>query len=249
MANSKNKQASIDVETSTWKEVQQALETDLICIVPIGASCKEHGLHLPLNTDLIQAQWLSQQLAQRFPLIVWPVVSFAYYPAFVDYPGSWSISENTFINAMLDIIASIARHGNNRIVLLNTGISTIQALTAVCNQTAFNSRTSLLNVYSGTQVKKVKAAIQEQQQGGHADEFETSVMLAIDETLVKMERAEAGLEDIQAGPLNLKHPDQVNYCPTGSMGNPTFANKVKGQQILEAMISDLSAFIAGTSND
>lgn len=242
-----NKQPSITVETSTWKEVQIALEKDLICIVPIGAACKEHGLHLPLNTDFIQAQWLSQQLAKKFPLIVWPVVSFGYYPAFIDYPGSWSISEGTFISSTLDIIGSIAKHSNSRIVLLNTGISTIPPLEVACKQTPFSSRTSLLNVYSGSQIKKVKASIEQQQQGGHADELETSVMLAIDETLVKMELAEAGLEDIQGGPLNLNKPDQANYCPTGSMGNPTFASKEKGQKILSAILEDLSEYISAST--
>ncbi|MEH6457010.1 MAG: creatininase family protein [Cocleimonas sp.] len=242
-----NKQQSFIVETSTWKDVQQALQRDLICIVPIGAASKEHGLHLPLNTDFIQAQYLSQQLAQNFPLIVWPVISFGYYPAFTDYPGSWSISEQTFINSMLDIIESIAKHGNNRIVLLNTGISTISPLKLACKQTPFSSRISLLNIYSGPHTRKVKDSIQQQQQGGHADEFETSVMLAIDETLVKMELAEAGLEDIQCGSLNLSHPDQPNYCPTGSMGNPTFASKEKGQQILDAMLEDLSEYISRIS--
>ena len=61
-----NNLKSIQVETSTWKEVQKALQQNLVCIIPIGASCKEHGLHLPLNTDYVQAQWLSQQLAFRW---------------------------------------------------------------------------------------------------------------------------------------------------------------------------------------
>ena len=231
---------SIQVETATWKEVQLALKQDLICIVPIGASCKEHGLHLPLNTDFVQAQWLSQQLALSFSLIVWPVVSFGYYPAFVDYPGSCSISENTFIATMLDIIESIAKHENNKIILLNTGISTIKPLEEVVTKTPFERRVTLLNVYSGKHIKKVKSEIQEQQQGGHADEFETSVMLAIDDSNVHMDRSEPGLEDIQKGALNLNHPQKANYCPTGSMGNPMFATEDKGKQILDAILKDLS---------
>ena len=231
---------SITVETSTWHEVQQAMAQGMTCIVPIGASCKEHGLHLPLNTDSVQANWLGKQLSLRFPLIVWPLVSFGYYPAFVDYPGSWSISENTFTSCMLDIIESIAKHGSNKIILLNTGISTIRPLEVALTQSIFNARTILINVYSGKHVQAAIKELEEQKQGGHADEIETSIMLAIDHMLVHMDRAQPGLEDIKRGPLNLNDPTQENYCPTGAMGDATLATAEKGKKILEAILEDVS---------
>ena len=131
---------SILVENSTWQQVQRALDDDLLCLLPIGASCKEHGPHLPLNTDLVQANWIAEQLALSFKAIVWPVVSYGYYPAFVEYPGSWSISEKTFVECVVDIIESIAKHGRNKIVLLNTGISTIKPLEEVVRMLAKSNR-------------------------------------------------------------------------------------------------------------
>ncbi len=231
---------SIIVETSTWPEVQQAIIKGMTGIVPIGASCKEHGPHLPLNTDSVQANWLAEQSSLRFPLIVWPVVNIGYYPAFVDYPGSWSISESTFTSCVLDIIESIAKHGSNQIVLLNTGVSTIIPLETAITQTPFNARVTLINVYSGKHVLAVIKALEEQKQGGHADEIETSIMLAIDDALVHMDRAQPGLENIKRGPLNLNKPMQDNYCPTGAMGDSTLATVEKGNEILEAMLADLS---------
>ena len=228
------------VEHVTWVEVQAAMANKLVCVVPIGASCKEHGPHLPLNTDYVQARWLAEQLSLRFSLIVWPVVSAGYYPAFVDYPGSWSICENTFVQSMLDIIESIARHGENQIVLLNTGISTIKPLEAAMAQSPFNARTNLINVYSGERTETVIKEVQEQKQGGHADEIETSIMLAIDPTRVQMGLAAPGLENISKGPLNRSDPSSANYCPSGAMGNPTYASREKGEKILAAILEDVS---------
>jgi len=237
------KNNSVRVENSTWQEVQQAINEDLICVIPIGASCKEHGLHLPLNTDFVQAHWFSEQLSLQFRLIFWPVISFGYYPAFLEYPGSWSISENTFMLCVLDIIESTARHGSNQIVLLNTGISTIRPLEAAVSQSPYKDRTTIINVYSGKHVRAMVNDIEEQKKGGHADEFETSIMLAIDHTLVDMRRAQIGLEDINNGPLNLNDPNKPNYCPSGSMGNPTLATVEKGEKILAAILEDLREVI------
>ena len=231
---------SVFVEQSTWLDIQQALNFNRICVVPIGASCKEHGPHLPLNSDYVQARWLAEQVATLFSVIVWPVISAGYYPAFVEYPGSWSISEETFTHSTLDIIESIGRHGDNRIVLLNTGISTINPLQAAIDQSEFRSRLTLINVYSGEHTEKVIKEIEQQRRGGHADEVETSIMLAIDPSSVQMEHARPGLEDIQKGPLNRENPAQPNYSPSGSMGNPTLANANKGKKILAAILEDIS---------
>ena len=239
---------SIFVENSSWLQIQHAVNNSLACVIPIGAACKEHGPHLPLNTDFVQASWLSNQISLRFPLIVWPVINFGYYPAFIDYPGSWSISENTFMQCILDIIESVAKHGNNQLILLNTGISTIQPLEAAICQSPYQHRTTLINVYSGEQVKLIVNEIEQQSQGGHADEIETSIMLAIDKNLVDMPLAHPGLENIKKGPLNLNDPTKANYCPTGSMGNPTLATIAKGEKIIEAILEDINIIIEGIIN-
>ena len=173
----------------------------------------------------------------RFPLLVWPVISFGYYQSFVDYPGSWSISEKTFIQCVLDIIESIAKHNDNQLILLNTGIRTIRP-----------HRTTLINVYSGKHFTAVVEDIEEQIQGGHADEIETSIMLAIDKSLVDMKSAKPGLKDIKKGPLNLFDPKEHNYCPTGAMGNPTLASVEKGEKFLNAILADLNDRISSIIN-
>ena len=234
---------SIFVEQATWLEVQQSLDERRLSIVPIGASCKEHGPHLPLNTDYVQARWLAEQIAARFTVIVWPVVGAGYYPAFVAYPGSWSINEKTFVQCMQDIITSIARHADNPIVLLNTGISTIAPLQESIAQSDYSSRCTLINVYAGQQTAATVAKLEQQRAGGHADEIETSIMLAIDPDCVQMEKAQVGLERIEKGRLNPQDPTQPNYSPSGSMGNPTLASAEKGQQILASMLQDIFAQI------
>ena len=76
------------IEQLTWDEVARRLENGAPAILPIGAAAKEHGFHLPMNTDRIQAEWLAARLADRVDALIWPTVVYGYYPAFTDYAGS-----------------------------------------------------------------------------------------------------------------------------------------------------------------
>src|SRR5580700_9024695 len=102
------------LESLTWTEADEALRVIDTIVVPVGARCKEHGLHLPLNTDWILAQYLAARIAGRCRVIVLPVVQYGFYPAFVEYPGSVSIGEATFCDAIADICRSFSRHGTRR---------------------------------------------------------------------------------------------------------------------------------------
>src|SRR5437763_15964563 len=84
------------IEHLAWDEVPRRIDDSAAAILPSGAGAKQHGFHLPLNTDRIQAEWLSARLAERFDALDWPTVSYGHYPAFVEYAGSSSRSGSTF---------------------------------------------------------------------------------------------------------------------------------------------------------
>lgn len=226
------------IADATWKQADEALKHNTPCLLPIGAACKEHGFHLPLNTDYLQAEWLAKKLAGKFSFIVWPTVNYGFYPAFINYPGSASISSDVFQQYTMDIIYSICRHHNNSLLLLNTGISTIHPLQKAIDNSAFNQQVHLINIYSGKQFSAVENAIQTQTSGGHADEIETSIMLALQPKAVHMDRAVAGIETKVAGPLQRVDTDHANYCPSGAIGDPTHASAEKGRKLLDAMLAD-----------
>jgi creatinine amidohydrolase len=233
-----NNFVSTFIADATWQEADEALKQNTPCVLPIGAASKEHGFHLPLNTDLLQAEWLATELAKRFSLIVWPTVSYGFYPAFVNYPGGASVSSDVFQQYCIDIFESICRHYQNPLILLNTGISTIAPLQSAIENSGHCEKVHLINVYSGQQFSAVEKAVQTQSTGGHADEIETSIMLALKPEAVHMERAVAGLDTKVAGPLQPVGSEHANYCPSGSIGDPTHASAKKGKLLLDAMLAD-----------
>lgn len=232
----------------TWKEADEALKQGTPCLLPIGAACKEHGFHLPLNTDYLQAEWLAKKLADQFNFIVWPTASYGFYPAFVNYPGSVSISSGTFAQYTMDIIHSICRHHNNPLVLLNTGISTISPLQLAIDKSDYRQQVHLINVYAGEEFSQVEKAVQSQTSGGHADEIETSIMLALKPEAVNMNRAVAGVDTKVAGPLERVDTNHPNYCPSGSIGDPTNASVEKGRKLLDAILKDTSNIVCNLFN-
>ena len=51
------------LETLTWPEAKARIDAGAPVIIPIGAVSKEHGHHLPLNTDFLTARELANRVA------------------------------------------------------------------------------------------------------------------------------------------------------------------------------------------
>jgi creatinine amidohydrolase len=225
----------------SWLEVKQRIDVGIVGVLPIGAACKEHGPHLPMNADVLQAEWLARALVQRADVLVWPTVSYGYYPAFIDYPGSVSLTRETFQHMVYEILCDIQRAGVRAILIANTGISTIEPLRAAAQAMPKGVHVKLANVYEGPHYCSAVEAIEEQPRGGHADELETSILLAIGREYVTLEKAEAwiGPATTASGPFSRNDPDSPRFSPVGVWGDPTLANEDKGRRLLAAMIEDL----------
>jgi creatinine amidohydrolase len=142
---------------------------------------------------------------------------------------------------VMEIASEIARHGCRALFMLDTGISTRacveRALTRLDTGNALH-----LKIHDGPCYRRVAAALARQGHGSHADELETSLMLAIAPEIVEMSRAEASPAIAQVVPGRLTRSDKTspNYSRSGSFGNPTLATLEKGEALLAAMLDDLA---------
>ncbi|MDE5455057.1 creatininase family protein [Bradyrhizobium sp. CSA112] len=237
------------IERMHWDEVARRISAGAVAILPIGAAAKQHGFHLPLNTDRIQAEWLAGSIAERIDALIWPTLTYGHYPAFVDYAGSSSLSISTFEALVREIAGQILGGGCRKLLVLNTGISTLAPVDRALARLE-NTRIRHLWIHEGPRYPRVAKQLAEQSHGSHADELETSLMLALAPHLVDMTRAEAspGLKQETPGALTPSDPNSPNYSRSGSYGDPTRATAAKGEALLAAMLDDLheqvAAFIA-----
>jgi creatinine amidohydrolase len=182
---------------------------------------------------------------QRADVLVWPAVTYGYYPAFTDYPGSVSLTRATFQQMVQEILGEIRHAGARAVLLLNTGISTIEPLQAAADDLPGAMRIELANVYAGPRCRSVTAAIEEQPSGGHADELETSILLVIARERVALDKAQTWTPSAMttSGPFSRSDPDNPRYSPAGVWGDPTLASEDKGRRLLAAMLDDLLAAV------
>ena len=242
------------IERMHWDEVARRIGDGAVAILPIGAAAKQHGFHLPLNTDRIQADGVSVLTdmaleAEKIDALIWPTLTYGHYPAFVEYAGSSSLSISTFEALVREIAGQILGSGCLKLLVLNTGISTLAPVDRALLRLA-SQRVKHLWIHEGPRYPRVARQLAEQSHGSHADELETSLMLALAPQLVDMTRAEAspGLKQETPGALTPSDPNSPNYSRSGSYGDPTRATSAKGKVLLAAMLDDLheqaAAFIA-----
>jgi len=207
------------LEDLTWPEAKERFDRDAVVVVPIGAIAKAHGPHLPLKTDALTARALGQALIDRLPVVAAPVIGFGYYPAFTSFAGSQHLSADTFKALVRELVANLQAHGVRRIALINTGVSTEKPIDEVA---AERQGVAVLHMRL---VGQAAEGLIENKEGGHADERETSVVLAIDPRSVRIDKL------VLDGPFE----------KTGATGDPSRATAFKGERLLAARVDDLVA--------
>ena len=232
----------VRLERLTWVEAQPRLDAATVVVLPIGAAAKEHGPHLKLRNDLTMAEYLANRVVRAAPVTLAPPLTYHFYPAFVDYPGSTTLSLETARDTTVDVVRSLAKHGPRRFYALNTGISTRRALEPAAQVLA---REGILLTYTNieTAAEPALSRVRQQAGGTHADEIETSMMLYIDPSAVDMSRAVKDYQPWAGAPLTRTREGRGTYSPTGTWGDPTLATREKGQMLVETVVQSLLADI------
>jgi creatinine amidohydrolase len=230
-------QRGIVLADLTWLEAEKALTPETVVVIPIGAESKEHGPHLKLKTDYLEAEYYKRQILASADVVVAPTVNYSFYPAFAEYPGSTTLRLETARDMLVDICRSLARYGPRRFYALNTGVSTLRALAPAAELLAGDGivlrYTNILEV--GAEAEK---RVKKEEGGTHADEIETSLMLYIDPASVDMRRAVKDYHP-SAGPLTRDPHKPGAYSASGIYGDATLATREKGEAVARATVEGM----------
>src|SRR5690606_33149988 len=102
----------------TWPEVEELVKRCQTVVIPLGA-IEQHARHLPLATDYLAVLEVAKEAARRVNIAVAPSIMAGVSPHHMGFPGTISLSEETFAAVVFETAASLARHGFRRIILLN----------------------------------------------------------------------------------------------------------------------------------
>jgi creatinine amidohydrolase len=237
------------IEDLAWPEVGRRLAARWPVVVPVGARAKEHGHHLPLCTDYLVARALADGIAAALPVLIAPVIDLGYYPAFLRYPGSQHLGAATFIAVLTDVLERLLDQGAAHIAIVNTGVSTEAPIQIAVRDLLVRSGVAV-PVADIRRLGRASAALMAQKLGGHGDEHETSLLLAIAPERVDMAKAVPDYGNMLSQPASVFTAPAVfagdpnsgaNYSATGVRGDPSLASAEKGRAILADMVGELVA--------
>ena len=86
-----------------WTVAETVLDSTTVVVIPMGAASKEHGPHMRLGCDLMQATWVTDRIATTEDVVIAPEVNYGYYYAFTNFPGSTSVRFTVQRDMIVDI--------------------------------------------------------------------------------------------------------------------------------------------------
>jgi creatinine amidohydrolase len=105
------------ISEMNWKMVEEYLQRDDRCVVPLG--CTEQHAYLSLSVDSILAEKIALEAAEPLDVPVFPVVGYGITPYFRAYPGTITLRVGTYLKLIRDILDALAEQGFKRILLVN----------------------------------------------------------------------------------------------------------------------------------
>ena len=241
----------------TWPEARQAIADDRLVILPTGAT-EAHGPHLPLDCDTHQAETVALRLAERVDALVAPPVAYGYSTTFERFPGTVSLSNETYQQIVFEICAGLIRQGFRRLLVLNGNRPNGTANDAVARR--------LVDALDAHHAFKVSAvgywepgaaqvhALRKSAVGGmgHAGEMETAFQLATRPELVQADRLQGLDPPLVAWDLVApgepsrtysSRPDPADGHPA-IFGDPHAATPESGRAFLDAVVDALAEMVA-----
>lgn len=225
----------------TWKQVD-ALPRETTLLVLPTAAIEQHGHHLPLATDtLINNLLLGKALAlvpAELPIFALPAVCYGKSNEHLGFPGTLSVSAQTFLAVVRDLGASISAAGFKKVVLYNThgGNTSLVDVLARDLRAEYGLRTFSLFGSPGAAFEGVST--QERTYGFHAGEIETAYLLQATPELVHTEEYTSNyIARIDTPEVLKPEGSAANFAwltrdiaPSGVLGDPRPATAEHGEQ-------------------
>jgi creatinine amidohydrolase len=170
----------------TWPEVADYLRNSDMVLIPVG-STEQHGPHLPLGSDIIAAQEVAIRIGQATGVVVAPVLSVG-ISDYHNFPGTISVTPETFEAVLYDAVQSLARQGFKRFLLYNGHGGNSPSIAHVVNRINRETSTTAVDLtrmdppVSDPILKKLRLDF-------HAGVEETSEMLFHSRPLVRLSQA------------------------------------------------------------
>lgn len=242
----------------TRAEIAAARDAGALPVLSVG-SCEQHGDHLPVDTDTLSAHRVASLAAERCRdphVLVLPPPSFGFSPHHRAWPGTITLSLETFVGMVVDVAESLHRTGFRRLLIVNGHGGNQGPLMSACTGLAARG----LEVGYVDYFKPSEKAWMEKLPGAlrgvaHACAFETSLQMTL-----RPEQAELIARKVRDLPPRLSPCYVAGNAPdvmkpagaywgaifaagdVGYVGDPGASTPQAGAAILEEIVGALARF-------
>ena len=232
-------------------------QSEGVCLIPMGV-IEKHGQHLPLGTDVFNVREVCLRAAAKEYCIVFPFYYMGQIFEAQQQPGTISYSSELLFRFLDETCKEISRNGIKKIILVNGHGGNVSFLPYFCQIQMATPRDyavyAITSPLLSPDVQKKISEIRKSSTGGHADELETSSVMAVRPDLVKMER----VSDESGSDLGrLQHLPPALYTgvwwyaryPNHYAGDAKDATPELGEIIIEGRSQQLSEVIKAVKAD
>lgn len=243
----------------TWKQVDALPREETLLVLPTAA-IEQHGHHLPLATDTLINNLLLGKALKRIPpnvsIYALPPVCYGKSNEHLGFPGTLSVSAQTFMAVVRDIGASVAAGGFKKLVLYNThgGNASLVDVLARDLRAEFGLRT--FSLYGSPGAKFEGVSTQERTYGFHAGEIETAYLLHATPALVRQDAYTTNyIARVDTPELLKPEGSSANFAwltrdiaPSGVLGDPSSATAENGALWVEESAARIAEILLAMYN-
>lgn len=235
---------AVELDRMSWPEVKAELSAGRDTVVMAFGATEQHGPHMPLATDALIGDHLARLVADELDAFVAPTIRVGCSEHHLEFPGTLSISRETFHAIVANVVGSLARGGFRRVVLLPTHGGNFGPLAEAIEKLGpveaveIRAVTDLGALMAIAQLGADEFGVPLSEGGLHAGEWETSMLEAIHPELVHPERGEPGYTGDLETAIGAVFSEGVHtVAPNGVLGDPSQANPEHGQRCWDKVLA------------
>ncbi|PKO52406.1 MAG: creatininase [Betaproteobacteria bacterium HGW-Betaproteobacteria-20] len=228
----------------TWSELPDKISaSNQAAILPIGAT-EQHGPHMGCGMDYVLADILCSAVSTQTKVPMLPTMPYGCSIGHSQrWPGTLAVQPITLINLIKDIGDWAYHSGIRRLFIVNTHVTNAAPLRCALEMLRAEHDDMMVAVFNSAHISpRVKQFHHADGDDWHANDAETSLMLATAPHMVRSELLTAADDPDRTDGLVFSHP--VNRTSTnGVTGMPSISSAEKGQEWFQWMVEDLSELI------
>jgi creatinine amidohydrolase len=222
---------------TTLEEVGAAAAAGAIAVLPVGAT-EQHGPHLPTGTDTLLAEHVAAAAAGRTGDVALPALPYGCSLGHGDrWPGTLSLTPATMISMVVEIGRWAHASGFRKLVLVNGHATNGPPCQSAILQLRYDLpalRPRFVSLFDLT--PEIAARYSEDAPDFHANEAETSMVLHLAESQVRLDRAVDEPDRTAGRVLSYAMPAVTK---SGVVGKPSTASAERGAALVEQLVDAL----------